>query len=202
MTGDPANSAYLENTWNRFRDGDKEAFALLYNRYVESLYQYAGKLSQDEELVKDAIQEVFIDLYNSREKIKSSPENLKYYLFLAVKRNLIKKLSRNRRFDVGRISDKLLFEPHYNIETRLIEQERQSELNLRIAEVLDQLSDKQKETIYLRFNESLEYAEIARIMGITVESVRKQVYRALKQIKEIVDFKGFVILFYYLAKKR
>lgn len=202
MTKGPGNSACPESTWNRFRNGDKEAFALLYNQYIENLYQYASKVSQDEELVKDAIQEVFIDLYNSRERIRASAENLKYYLFLAVKRNLIKKLSRNRRFEVGRISDKLLFEPHYNIETRLIEQERQSELNLKIAGVLDQLSDKQKETIYLRFNESLEYAEIARIMGITVESVRKQVYRALKQIKEIVEIQGFVILFHFSRKKR
>ena len=50
------------------------------------------KLSMNKELVKDAIQEVFLDLYLKREKNKTNPENLKYYLILSLKRNLIKKL--------------------------------------------------------------------------------------------------------------
>jgi RNA polymerase sigma factor (sigma-70 family) len=191
----------VESAWERFRSGDKEAFAFLYNSYVDILFHYGCKLSKDEDLVKDAIQEIFIDLYNGRERNNTSPENLKYYLILAVKRNLIKKLVRGRRFDIGRIKDKLIFEPLYNAESQLIELESQRELVERISDLLNQLTQKQKEAIYLRFNESLNYAEVAEIMGITIESVRKQVFRAIKQIKEILDSKDIVIFFYFLLKK-
>lgn len=187
--------------WERFKSGDKEAFAFLYNLYVDVLFHYGCKLSKDEELVKDTIQEVFIDLYNGRERNNTSPENLKYYLILALKRNLIKKLVRGRRFDIGKIKDKLVFDPLYNVELKLIEQESQQELFERISGLLNQLSQKQKEAIYLRFNESLDYDEVAEIMGITIESVRKQVYRAIKQMKEILDSKNIIILFNYLQKK-
>jgi RNA polymerase sigma factor (sigma-70 family) len=55
--------------------------------------------------------------------------------------------------------------------------------------MLNQLSVKQKEALYLRFNESMEYPEIAKVMNISVESVRKQVYRAIKTIREIFEKK-------------
>lgn len=190
-----------EIVWERFKSGDKEAFAFLYNLYVDVLFHYGCKLSKDQELIKDTIQEVFIDLYNGREKNNSSPENLKYYLILALRRNLIKKLVKARRIELGDVKDRMEFEPCYNMESRLIEQETQKELHERITELLNQLTNKQKEAVYLRFNESLDYAEIADIMGITIESVRKQVYRAIKQMKEILDSKNIIILFNYLQKK-
>jgi RNA polymerase sigma factor (sigma-70 family) len=192
---------YWESVWERFKSGDKEAFAFLYNRYVDVLFHYGCKLSKDEEMVKDAIQEVFIDLYNGRERNNTSPENLKYYLILAIKRNLIKKLVRGRCFDIGKVKDKLVFDPPYNVESQLIELENHRELVERVSGLLNQLTHKQKEAIYLRFNESLDYAEVAEIMGITIESVRKQVYRAIKQMKEILDSKNIVIFFYFLLKK-
>lgn len=201
MTEGTNDKFCLESVWERFKSGDMEAFAFLYNRYVDVLFHYGCKLSKDEEMVKDAIQEVFIDLYNVRERNNTSPENLKYYLILALKRNLIKKLVRGRRFDIGKVKDKLVFEPLYNVESQLIELENHRELVERVSGLLNQLTHKQKEAIYLRFNESLDYAEVAEIMGITIESVRKQVYRAIKQMKEILDSKNIVIFLHFLLKK-
>ena len=60
--------------WESFKLGDKEAFAYLYNLYVEILFRYGTKLCKDEGLVKDSIQEVFLDLYMKREKNKTNPE--------------------------------------------------------------------------------------------------------------------------------
>lgn len=201
MTERTNDKLYWESVWERFKSGDKEAFAFLYNRYVDVLFHYGCKLTKDEEMVKDAIQEVFIDLYNGRERNKSAPDNLKYYMILALKRNLIKKLVRERRFDIGKVKDKLVFEPLYNVESQLIELENHRELVERVSGLLNQLTHKQKEAIYLRFNESLDYAEVAEIMGITIESVRKQVYRAIKQMKEILDSKNIVIFLHFLLKK-
>ena len=178
--------------WKSFLAGNKEAFAHLYNLHVEALYRYGTKLCTDDSLVKDAIQEVFLDLYLKRAKNKTNPENLRYYLILALKRNLIKKLKSNRRLVEEEVCE-LDFEPEYSIEKAIIEHEEEAELNLKVKEVLKNLPAKQKEALYLRYNESMEYPEIAQLLNISVESVRKQVYRALTAIRKQFGKQGLVL---------
>ena len=178
--------------WKSFLYGNKDAFAYIYNLYLDTLYRYGTKFCLDENLVKDAIQEVFLDLYLKRENNKTNPQNLKYYLILALKRNLIKKLQRERNFINENEIDEFSFQPVYCIEQLIIEYEEEEEVLKRINEILFQLSPGQKEVLYLRFNESLEYTEISQIMNISVESVRKQVYRALKVIREMYKKQLFV----------
>ncbi|MBT3384964.1 MAG: sigma-70 family RNA polymerase sigma factor [Prolixibacteraceae bacterium] len=178
--------------WESFLSGDKEAFAFLYNLHVDELYCYGTKLSMNKELVKDAIQEVFLDLYLKREKNKTNPENLKYYLILSLKRNLIKKLKRLRKL-VHDETNELLFEPEYSVEKTIIDRELSVDVKRRVSNALNQLPPKQKEALYLRFNESLEYNEIAEILNISIESVRKQVYRALKTIRELLGHEAFIL---------
>jgi RNA polymerase sigma factor (sigma-70 family) len=177
--------------WKSFQSGEKEAFACLYNMYVESLFRYGTKICKDESLVKDAIQDVFIDLYLKRKSNKTNPENLKYYLILALKRNLIKKIKRKSRL-VEETTDELMFEPEYSIEKILIEKEEETELNRNVHKILKELPSKQKEALYLRFNESMPYSEIAKVMDISIESVRKQVYRALKTLRAMFDKRTFL----------
>ena len=148
--------------WEGFLAGDKEAFAHLYNLHMEALYRYGTKLCTDDNLVKDAIQEVFLDLYLKRKKNQTNPYNLRWYLILALKRNLIKKLKHNRKL-VGEEECELNFEPEYSIEKAIIENEEEAELNRKVNDELKKLPAKQKEALYLRFNESMEYPEIAKV---------------------------------------
>jgi RNA polymerase sigma factor (sigma-70 family) len=186
--------------WRRFKKGDMEAFALLYSQYVDILFRYGCKLSADDDLVKDAIQEVFVGLYNSRDRNTCDPGHLKFYLFLALKRNLIRNMVRNRRLSNHLPSIDLNFESSYNPEIKLIEKDREDEVRKKIETILEQLPSRQREVIYLRFNEALDYREISDIMGITVDSVRKQVYRAITQMREVIDYKKNMILFHILKK--
>jgi RNA polymerase sigma factor (sigma-70 family) len=195
-TESPYNS---ETIWERFKSGDQEAFAILYNRYIDNLYNYGIKLSKDTNVVKDSLQELFIELYLNREKLTVSPENLKYYLLLALKRSLIKKLQSKRKF--SNEFSLIEFEPEYSIEFKMIEAEQNDEIARKVRNALRQLPAKQKEAVYLRFNESLEYSDIAGLLEITVESVRKQVHRALKTVREIIKDESHVILFFLNKKK-
>lgn len=185
--------------WSRFISGDQEAFAILYNLHLDSLYHYGTKLCKDKEAVKDALQELFLELFLKRNKMRISHENLKYYLFLALKRNLIKKMEAGRKISHN-FSEPINFEPEYSIEFQIIEQEKEAEINREILNALNKLPAKQKEAIYLHYNESLEYKEIANILKISVESVRKQVYRALKTIRKIINGESITILFSFYLK--
>ena len=185
--------------WQNFIEGNNEAFAYFYNLHVEVLFRYGTKFCSDDNIVKDAIQEIFIDLYLKRNSNKTNPENLRFYLILALKRNLIKKLRQNRRLVDIEISD-IEFEPEYSIEKLIIDDESEAELNLRLQEILKDLPAKQKEALYLRFNESMDYPEIAQILNISVESVRKQVYRALKALRNKMESK--TLAFFLIAFKK
>ncbi len=171
--------------WNRFQTGDKEAFAIIYNFYIDRLYQYGSKLCKDDELVKDSLQELYLELYLKRDKLNISPEHLSYWLILALKRNLIKKMQNTRRF-MGYFKEFSDFIPEYSTEHRIIKREEENEVNRKVAKALKMLPSRQNEAVYLRFNEQLDYNEIAGIMDISVESVRKLVYRALKAVREII----------------
>ena len=196
-----SDSNYWHNIWQKFREGDKEAFAIFYNRHIDRVYSYGLKLCNDENLVKDAIQEVFLDLYLKRETNKTNPENLRYYLFLAVKRALIKHMKSGRLFDRNEISDGKVPEFEFGAEYELIEEEKTTERRKLVTKAIDQLPSKQKEAVYLRFNEGMEYKQIANILNINIESVRKQIYRALKTIKNRIDNHSFIILIYFIQKK-
>jgi RNA polymerase sigma factor (sigma-70 family) len=195
------NNEYWRLTWVQFKEGDMEAFAIFYNLHIDRLYQYGHKLCHDDDTIKDAIQEVFLDLYLKREKNNTTPENLKYYLILALKRNLIKKLKSRRRFNEGEISEGNLVGLEFSPEYQLIEKEQDEEVRAQILNALNQLPGKQKEAVYLRFNETMDYPEIALVLGITIESVRKQVYRALKTVRKLLNNKSVTILFYFFKKK-
>ena len=194
------NNNYWLVIWTRFKAGDQEAFAVLYNQHINTLYNYGSKLCKDKDVVKDALQDLFLELFLHRDKIRISPENLKFYLLLALKRNLIKKLKAGRKV-THEFNESVDFEPQYSIEFQIIEQEKDEEINRKVSDAIRQLPAKQKEAVYLRYNESLEYGEIAAILDITVESVRKQVHRALKTVREIISNQTVTVLFTFLLKK-
>lgn len=173
---------------------DKEAFAELYNLFIDDLYRYGSKLSPDEGMVKDSIQEVFLDLYDKRKK-SNITRNLRLYLIVALKRVLIRKLQKYRRLEKRDINDVDMFEVQYSFEEQYMEEEASTLVLEKVKKIITDLPAKQKEIIYLRFNLSLEYAEISLMLGISVESVRKQVYRAIKSVRESIDYPDLLLLF-------
>lgn len=185
----------IQNLWEQIvQKDDKEAFAELYNLFIDDLYRYGSKLSPDDEMVKDSIQEVFLDLYDKRKK-SSITQNLKLYLIVALKRVLIRKLQKYRKLEKRQIDDVDMFEVQYSFEEQWIEEEANHEVLEKIKKIITELPAKQKEIIYLRFNLSLEYTEISSMLGISVESVRKQVYRAVKSVRENIDYPDLLLLF-------
>lgn len=189
MNKDEGENAFY---WKSFLAGDKEAFAHYYNIHIDALYRYGTKLCTDENLIKDAIQEIFLELYLKRNQYKINPSHLRFYLILTLKHNMIKKIKRNRRL-MDESYCKMQFEPEYSIETNIINEENKAEVNQKVKVLLDGLPEKQKEVLYLRFNEGLGYQEIAKILKISVESARKQVYRAIRSIRSNMDNQTFIL---------
>ncbi|MEM1135004.1 MAG: hypothetical protein AAGI07_04130, partial [Bacteroidota bacterium] len=80
--------------WASFKKGDEEAFLYIYNKYFYDLMNYGIQFSQDIELLKDCIQDLFISLRKKRESLGDISYSIKSYLFKSLKRSIIKKLAK------------------------------------------------------------------------------------------------------------
>ncbi|MEL6923598.1 MAG: sigma factor, partial [Bacteroidota bacterium] len=69
--------------WEELRAGKAEALNELYDRYVLLLFNYGSKITTDQGLIEDCIQELFVELWEKREKI-SSTTSVKFYLLKSI----------------------------------------------------------------------------------------------------------------------
>lgn len=93
-----------DELWEQFVAGDKSAFSILYKHYVSDLYLFGLRLSQNQELVKDAIQELFVSLWNKRETLPQVT-NVKSYLITSLRNKVLRKISNNQKTSLFSIED-------------------------------------------------------------------------------------------------
>lgn len=170
------------------------AFASLYDHYANLLLSYGTGLGFAREDIEDAMQEVFCNLYLHHRQV-GEIHNLKFYLLRALKNKLLNIY--RTTMDTCRVeAEELDFHTEVDILDDLIDEEERNLLKRRIEAYLDSLTGRQREAIYLRYIEGLDYEEIASLMEMTVPSVRNLVFRAVKQLRDshLSAWIGFVVL--------
>ena len=171
--------------WNEFRNGNAEAFGALIRVHYQDLFQYGTRFTKDEELVKDCLQDLFLELWTNRLTI-SETSFVKYYLLKALRRRLNRKIGRSRYTGSW---EELHFESLFNgspsVETDIIREEHLAELARKMRKALASLSKRQQEVIYLRFYVDADIEEIAEIMSLTRQSVYNLLHDALKKLKKL-----------------
>jgi len=170
--------------WNEFRSGNAEAFGALIRVHYPDLFQYGTRFTKDKELVKDCLQDLFLELWANRETI-SETSFVKYYLLKSLRRRLNKKIGRSRYTGSW---EELHFESLFNgspsIEVSIIHEENLAELVRKMRQALAGLSKRQQEVIYLRFYLDADIDEIGEIMGLNRQSVYKLLHEGLKKLKK------------------
>ena len=190
--------------WHLFLEGDDKCFALIYKNHIERLLLYGHKLCPDSEIVHDTIQEIFIQLFQRRNEVGTKIENLKAYLFVALRNSLIKKMVNKRKFEwleVNDRGDEPSFMVEYSYQDQLIEQEISTEVKSKLTQAVNRLPGKQKEIIYLKFEEEMNYKEISNILNISVESARKLLYRALLSLRDTLKTSSLQSIVLFFLKK-
>jgi RNA polymerase sigma factor (sigma-70 family) len=168
--------------WLSFKKGDKKAFQIILDQYYQNLYNYGIRLSHSKDLAYDCLQDLFVELWNRKEFLET-PKSIKAYLFISYKRRILKELAfNNKRSNI--LKEDTEIEVQFNIETYLINNEIEHETLLRLKHELRNLSKRQREVLYLRFYEELEYEEISKIMEISHHSTINLVYEALKMMRK------------------
>ncbi len=175
--------------WNRFIGGDDNAFAQLYELNVESMLYYGLHFSLLRDLVKDAIQDVFVYIYSNRHKLKKI-ENVRLYLYVSLKNRIFAVF--NKDMEYYQLDT---MEPVFTVENspeeKYIHNEQKKEVRLHIRQMLDTLTPRQREVIYYRFTEGMSYDEIGVLMKMNYQSVRNLIHRSVTKIRETYQFYSF-----------
>lgn len=173
----PPNKSDQE-LWDLLRCGNRKAFSILYQRHIQSLLHFGLKLTTDRELIKDTLQELFVEFWNKRTTL-SAVKHVKVYLFQAFRYKLLRAIQQANRSEIYELEDLTAEMTAEEIIENEITLERQRILKAK----LEQLPERQREVIYFRYYQNLKNEDIATILNINYQSVNNLLYRAVKNLK-------------------
>ncbi|HSF55332.1 MAG TPA: sigma-70 family RNA polymerase sigma factor [Algoriphagus sp.] len=172
--------------WDAFRQGNESAFIFIYETYFEILFGYGFSIVPDPNIVKDSLQDLFIQLRERRGQLGST-DSIKFYLFKCLKRRLQKEISKwpGIKDSLDAIPADFLFTLSY--EAQLIDKQLTTEKITHLNEAITKLSKRQREIIYYSFFEGFNYTQIQEIMGLeSHQSGRNLMYKALKELRKLL----------------
>lgn len=173
--------------WENMKSGDEKSLSEIFTLYYTDLYKYGIKIFDLPDLVKDSIQDVFMRVWEKRDTI-GDVQNPKAYLISSVRR----KLFTNRETRLNEISDELLKkEGKQNFSfstTEFIEiEEISQQIRNSLVVAINNLPERQRELVFLRFYYNLKYLEIAKIMEVNEQTVRNMMQRTLSNLRAKID---------------
>lgn len=163
--------------FRRIQAGDEDAFSQIRDRYYHTVYLTAYIVLYDKAEAEDVAQEVFIDLWSKRDRINID-SNLSGYLTKSGRNKSLNKLSHKQKYDKR---NRL-----YSESTETIEQQPVAvyeELLDSIADAIKDLPEMSRRSIEMVYWEKRTHKEVAQITGLSVNTIKTQIYNSLKSIR-------------------
>ena len=194
---DNATPLYIQDDemlWRSFTKGDEAAFEQLFTRNYPKLFQYGRKFSLDAEFVKDAIQELFTELWLRRTHLNHTP-SVRNYLYKSLRRKMLR-LATKYPTNSELSGEADLFNVTISPEQMLLDTEFSAQQSQQVTHWLSFLTPRQREAIYLRFYQDMDYDEIASVMTVSNQAARNLIYEALKLLRNRLILVAVGLLLY------
>jgi RNA polymerase sigma-70 factor (ECF subfamily) len=161
------------------KKGHKDAYSQAYRKYHHQLLQFARKYVKSNKLAEDAVQDIFIKLWEARERLKEQ-KSLKGFLYVTLKNHVLNMI-RDAHQEIYEAYEPQasLADGRNEIEEGLIYREYQEVAKEAIA----QLSAKRRHVFEMKRNTDLSNEQIANKLGVSVSTVKSQYYRGSQLIK-------------------
>lgn len=166
----------------QFCEGNDEAFGKLYDMYIQILYAYGSKITQDQELLKDCIHDVFIKVYMKRNE-KYNINNFSSYLLISLKNRILDEFRRKTFTTEDAVEN---FEYRFStsdVENDFLGQEQQHLQMTQVSFLMQHLTRRQRQAITLYYIEQRKYDEICNIMQMNYHSVRNLMHRGMLKLR-------------------
>jgi RNA polymerase sigma-70 factor (ECF subfamily) len=164
----------------QFKDGDQEAFNMLYHRHITNVYKRVRYIVPEAE-VEDVTQEVFIAAMNSLGSFRGDSQFGTWLRTLTNHKvaEFYRKRSRKQEPQLAPLSD--AFGKMEGSTSKMMEE------RIYIQKALSQLPENYREVIMLRFAEDLQFNEIAEIMHQNIEATKSLFRRAIVALRNQLD---------------
>lgn len=173
--------------WRRIQQGEEEAFRQLYEQYADLLYGYGMKIAGDDALVTEAIQSLFVYIFEKRETC-AVPQSISAYLCVSLRHMIVNELKKENSGLLRSLEDvdanEYPFELEIDIETAIIRSELEKEQLEMLQNELNALTKQQREVLYLKYYKKMDSEEIARVMGLTPRTVYNTTHMAITRLRE------------------
>ena len=187
----PTDAAY----WNRLKKGDAQGLGYFYDKYVDRLFVAATRITDNRELAKDTLQEVFIELWNYRNTLGDITHSYSY-LVKVMRSILFKKLKKESRISRLLVNESMIFsEP--SIEDAIISSDIDKEKKTRLHRALSNLTGRQKLVLEMRFYQGLSYDQIADKLSMNYQSVNNLAFRTILRLRN--QLQVFLLITYITA---
>ena len=169
--------------WVMFRAGHEGAFKFIYDAYFDLLFHYGLHFTEDGELIKDGIHDLFVELRQG--KNISHTDCIRFYLLKAFRWKVQRIILQRRRLSFfGSKEAAFKIDAEISYETKLINAQIDEETLRRLDKALKRLTSRQKEALYHFYHQNLSYLQVAQIMKLSnVKSARNLIYKALDSLK-------------------
>lgn len=179
-----------QDLWKDFISGKNQAFKAIYEKYFPELFKYGCYFSQDEDLVKDCIQDLFVNLHKYRSKLKLT-DKIRPYLIASFKQHIFNKLhslSEGKKKVIN--IDNLPFD--YSFADDSDENIDDGKIAL-LQNAMNGLTARQREAIYLKYVSGLSYDELSASMNLGYQASRNLVYHAMERLRKSIPEKALIL---------
>lgn len=148
----------------------------IYYKYVDDLYSYLRLKLRDDYLIEDILQDTFLAVYKSLDKLRDR-NSLKTWIFTIAHHRMVDCLRKQKGETV-------------NVEDRLIKQRLQTDLredDILVRQLIERLDDTAGQIIYGIYILQFTYQEMAEILGIPVGTVKSRAYTARKVLAKWLE---------------
>lgn len=179
--------------WQGLKKGSVDAFKAIYEQYSDGLLRYGSRFTKDTTIIEDCLHDLFVGIWKNQATLGDT-NSIMSYLCVSLRRDIIRRINKSLITDQDALEN-LKFEADLSPEASIIAAEGQLKEKVQLEKAMEKLSHRQKEAIYLRFYEEMEYEEICEIMNINYQSMRNLIFRALQQMREYMMSLIFILSF-------
>lgn len=165
--------------WQMLQQGKEAAFEALYRKYIGDLLAYGSGMGMDKDALKDLVQDLFIEIWRSREKL-SSPDNAKFYLFKALRYKMIR--HHHRALSAVPLQEDWNLTEE-SVESRILNTEQEGLTSRQLQQAIERLPRRQQEIIHLRYFQGFSNREIALLLNLQYQSASNLIHRSLQSMK-------------------
>ncbi len=167
-------------TWSRgLRRSDRQAYTQVFQKTYDALYRYAWYFTHDQEAAYDVLQDVFMKLWQVRDRI--DPErSLKALLYQMVRNTALNHVRHAKRHSADALDD-LAFEPASM--PRPEEDFYTQVLETQLRRWIGELPQRRREAFMLSRYQGLSHVEIAGIMNLAPKTVNNHIVLALQHLR-------------------